>query len=115
MRQFLLFLVFIISVMVFGLNSQAQSIEVGEFSKKHVDVVLTEDRVCKKCIWRFVDVKTVELKNKKGISGFYPLREILGVDSHPFWRKALIDSASSNWAAGETILPNAVKDKFHFY
>ena len=90
-------------------------IDPTQFQPNYYNIHLTNKRICKKCTWRLTDAEHVELKNKKGVTGIYKTSEILGFDKHPFWRRFLIHSASNTWLAGETLVPSAVKEKYHKY
>ncbi len=79
-------------------------------SIKPADIYLTQDRVCRKCLWEVVDADHVRLTNLSGVKGVYPLREILGVDTHPALRKWIYHSAHGIGVPGPILVPDAFDD-----
>ncbi|MBY0449699.1 MAG: hypothetical protein K2X01_03640 [Cyanobacteria bacterium] len=88
--------------LVFSANTRAESLSI-----KPADIYLTQDRVCRKCVWEVVDADHVQLTNLAGVKGVYALREILGVDTHPALRKWLYHSAHGIGVPGPILMPDA--------
>jgi hypothetical protein len=74
---------------------------------KPVDIYLTSDRVCKKCIGRYINQNQVELVNKKGQRGVYAANEIVGLDTHPIARKLFLHSLHEIGLPARIIVPQA--------
>lgn len=74
---------------------------------KPVDIYLTGDRVCKKCIGRYINEQQVELVNKKGQRGVYAANEIVGLDTHPIARKLFLHSVHEIGLPARIIVPQA--------
>ncbi len=74
---------------------------------KPVDIYLTGDRVCKKCVGRYINQNEVELVNKKGQRGVYAANEIIGLDTHPIARKLFLHSVHEIGLPARIIVPQA--------
>lgn len=80
-------------------------------STKAYDIYLTGNRICKKCVARYLGNDQVELRDRKGETGVYPLWEIQGVDTHPFARRFWGTSFRGIGLPGRIIVPQAFDDE----
>ena len=80
------------------------TVDASSFQDEWITIYLTEDRVCKKCTWRYVDASHVELKNKLGVKATYKATEILGATRHPLWRKFMFRLANKTALVGNSLM-----------
>lgn len=80
---------------------------------KAYNFILSDNRICEDCTWRWVAPELIELTNKSGISANYSTREILGVNVHPFRRWLYKKHLDGIWLSGKVIVPQATDDR-HF-
>lgn len=78
------------------------------------DIYLTENRVCKVCRWQVEDASHVRLTNRDGYRIVVRNEELVGVDKHPFWRKAISKSLHGIGLPGPVIVPSAFEDGFDY-
>ncbi len=71
------------------------------------DVYLLDNQVCRKCSGAWINAGQVELTNRQGDRTIVYARDILGVDTHPVFRKILIHSIQNVGLAGPEIAPYA--------
>lgn len=78
------------------------------------DIYLTENRVCKACRWEIVNERHVRLTNRDGHRIVVRNEELVGIDKHPFWRKAISKSLHGIGLPGPVIVPGAFEDGFDY-
>ncbi|MDX2085379.1 MAG: hypothetical protein SFZ03_08335 [Candidatus Melainabacteria bacterium] len=83
----------------------------GSAAVKPRDIYLTHDRVCHDCTAQWLDAIHVRLSNDQGQSAVYLRREIVGVDTHPFWRKFWRHSYHGMGLPARVIVPEAFDDE----
>lgn len=83
----------------------------GQITTKPYDIYLSGNRICKKCTARYLGNNEVELRNRKGETGVYPLWEVQGVDTHPFARRFWGASFRGVGLPGRIIVPQAFDDE----
>jgi hypothetical protein len=95
------------------------------FSQKPYDIYLTRNRVCRRCVWRWAPQqmrlpiaqklqaheRLVELKGKAGKSIQVSEIDILGVDTHPWWRRRIRQHATQ-LNGGTILVPDALSPLF---
>ena len=84
-------------------------------SQKPYDIYLTGDRICKKCTFRVLSPESVELSNRLGEKGIYPVKEIIGLDTHPFARRFVLQNTHANGLAGRIVVPQAFDDEKYLH
>lgn len=103
-KRWLLFL--LVSGLFWGgmaLSAQAEKI-------KYYDLYLTNNRVCKKCTWEWIDARRVQISNRQGQSAIVEGSEILAYDNHPFLRKVFVKGVHGVGLPGPVIVPYAFDD-----
>ena len=73
----------------------------------YVEVILSNNRQCKRCRLEWVDDANIRLTNPAGVSAVYPAREVMGVDKHPKWRRFLLKGIYGQGLTGRVIVPSA--------
>ncbi|MEB3206683.1 MAG: hypothetical protein VKK59_04970 [Vampirovibrionales bacterium] len=95
------------------------------FSQKPYDIYLTRNRVCRRCVWRWAPEpmrlsiaptlnayeRRVELKDQPGKVIEVLEIEILGVDTHPRWRRRIRQHATQ-LNGGTILVPDALSPLF---
>jgi hypothetical protein len=79
-------------------------------SVRYRDINLTEERVCKACLWKLLPNGQVRLTNRQGESSVVKGKEIIGVDTHPWARKLMVKGLHGTGLAGKAIVPFAFED-----
>lgn len=93
------------AILLLGLSSSLFAEERPSAPVGPVDIYLTEGRVCKKCVGRWLNGSQVELVNRQGLRGVYRSDEIVGVDRHPIARKLLMKSIYGQGLPGRVLFP----------
>lgn len=97
--------------------AEANSPPENHTQEKHpwYDIYLSGNRVCHDCIWgEITSDNKVELINRHGVRGYYPMGEILGVEDHSLLHRLLYHSAHHTGPAGKVLCPEAFEDEKHF-
>ena len=95
------------SLSIFILTAAAALCPPPASAESYHDILLTENRVCKTCRWEVADDRHVRLINRNGDRIVVENQEVLGVDDHPFWRKAIYKSVHGIGLPGPIIVPSA--------
>ena len=74
------------------------------------DIYLFGNGVCKACQVEWVDKAHVRLVNRAGMVAIVPVKAVIGIDRHPFMRKALLTSLHGIGLPGPLIVPAAFED-----
>lgn len=91
---------------VFGFSLFSFADEKAEYK----DIYLTENRVCKACRWEIADDYHTRLINRNGDRIVVKNMEVLGMDRHPVWRKAIYKSLHGIGLPGPVIVPSAFEN-----
>lgn len=78
------------------------------------DIYLTEDRVCKKCHWEWVDREHVALTDMAGKRALVKPDEIIGIDTHPRLRRLFLKGLRGTGLGGKIIVPYPYDDAKDF-
>lgn len=78
--------------------------------QEYKDIYLTENRVCKACRWEIADDYHTRLVNRQGDRIVVKNMEVLGMDRHPVWRKAIYKSLHGIGLPGPVIVPSAFEN-----
>lgn len=76
---------------------------------KAYDFYLSGDRICKQCHWQWVSAETLRLTNRDGLSGLYPVNDVIGVETEAPWKRRVLKHMlyNVNPTAARTIVPQA--------
>jgi hypothetical protein len=88
-------------------NAMAPQITAEPPPPVYVEVILSNNRRCKRCRLEWVDDANIRLTNPAGVSAIYPAREVMGVDKHPKWRRFMLKGIYGQGLAGRVIVPSA--------
>ncbi len=108
-----LWLPILFSVVFIGITSSGAVLSVSaEAAEKpdYKDVYLTGNGVCKACRVEWVDRSRVRLVNREGLAAIVPAKAVIGIDRHPFFRKALLTSLHGIGLPGPLLVPAAFED-----
>ena len=97
----------------------------SRFTQQPYDIYLTGDRVCRRCVWRWISLDSrwpvgpdlpphkrfVELKGPENKLIQVREEEILGVDNHPWWRRRIRRQATQ-LNGGTILVPDALSPLF---
>jgi hypothetical protein len=72
---------------------------------------LTDNRICRKCYWRLIGNDYVELSNEDGIRATYHRDQIIGIDTHPLFRRIHRKGITGVGLPGRIIVPQAFDDE----